>query len=520
MSNIKNKNIINNTNIMDNEKNMNNSNINNQYNQKNNTVSSYGVLYNALLDYTSKTISEDINIPLHMPGHKRNYEIADFVNPYKIDITEIDGFDNYHNPSEIIKECMDFATNVYKTKESIYLVNGSTVGILCAIYGCTNKGDKILVARNCHKAVYNAIFHQELNSTYIYPQIDSITGAYCGINQKEIDEMLKNDSSIKVVIITSPTYEGAISDITKISEIVHKHGGVLIVDEAHGAHLPLMDKFPTSAIYEGADVVIQSLHKLLPSLTQTAILHICSDNVDATKIHRYLSIYQSSSPSYVFLASMDSCVRFMSASDTQPLIGEYYNELLNVRERINSLKTIKLIDTYGDYAKDYDKSKLIIKSDVLGGQELYDILREKYKIQLEMASEKYVVAMTSLCDNFAHYDILYNALKEIDDTSIIDNINNIEVVNIELPRPTKAMTIFEAINSDHSSVHIDVSEGKIAYDYVYLYPPGSPILAPGEVISSDIIKKIKIYKDLGLNLIGLKEDNMIECISKYRLDKS
>lgn len=479
-------------------------------NNKIHTCSDIGVLYNKLIEYTNETISCNNNIPLHMPGHKRNYKVADFANPFMIDITEIDGFDNYHNPSEIIKDCMDFATDIYKTKESIYLVNGSTVGLLSAIYGCTDKGNSILVARNCHKSVYNAIFHQELNPSYIYPQINIKVGAYCGINPDEVEQMLKNDNSIKLVVITSPTYEGVLSDIETISDIVHKYNGVLIVDEAHGAHLPFMEKCPQSAIYKGADIVIQSLHKLLPSLTQTAILHICSDRVDASKVHRYLSIYQSSSPSYVFLASMDSCIRFMSDAHTQPLIDEYYNALVKVRQKINSLNTIKLIEDFGDYAKEYDKSKLVIKSDTLSGQELYDCLREKYKIQLEMASEKYVVAMTSLCDNFAHYDILYNALKEIDTKTTTGSIKIDK--DVQILKPVKKMTIYEAINSEHALIDFYSAEGKIAYDYVYLYPPGSPILAPGEVISKDIIDKVRSYKDMGLNLVGLTFGDKINCV--------
>lgn len=520
-------------------------------------------LYEALLEYTKGTLKDNINIPFHMPGHKRNVEYMNFVNPFMIDITEIDGFDNYHNPQGIIKESMDLAAEVYGTKESIYLVNGSTVGLLAGIYGVTDKKDKVIVARNCHKAVYNAVFHQELKAEYIYPQIHTDTGAYCGIDPVKLQDMLKKNTDVRAVIITSPTYEGVVSDIKKISEIVHANKAVLIVDEAHGAHLPYMDMFPKSAIYEGADIVIQSLHKLLPSLTQTAILHICSDRVDSDKVHRYLGIYQSSSPSYVMMASMDNCTRFMCRKETDSLIQEYYKNLIFLRKRINELNGIKLIEEYGSTMYDYDISKLVIKSDVLSGQELYDILHDKYKIQLEMASERYVIAMTSLCDNFEHYDILYNALREIDGSNVAnvavkdkfnklkvvntekDKLNKLKVVNTEKDKllnksfsdinkddsdendvcmnsigennvcvPAVHMTIYEALNSEHEMVGLKEAAGRTSYEYVYLYPPGSPVIAPGEIISEELIDKIIRYRDAGLNLIGLNSDGEIACVKQ------
>lgn len=555
-------------------------------------------LYETLLEYCERTYKDHTNIPFHMPGHKRNVEYMDFVNPFMIDITEIDGFDNYHNPEGIIKESMELAAKVYGTRESIYLVNGSTVGLIAAIYGVTNKKDKVIVARNCHKAVYNALFHQELEAEYIYPQMHRATGAYCGIDPYNLEEVLKKNVDTKAVIITSPTYEGVVSDIRRISEIVHKYNAVLIVDEAHGAHLPYMDMFPKSAIYEGADIVIQSLHKILPSLTQTAILHICSDRINSSKVHRYLGIYQSSSPSYVMMASMDNCTRFMCRKETGKLIENYYNNLMSLRSRINELDGISLVENYGDTMYDYDMSKLVISADNLNGRQLYDILHDRYGIQLEMASEKYVIGMTSLCDNFEHYNILYNALSEIATMSKTEmskaekgkteiskaekskaqisnlavngakackaekagnKMNNVatnrcdDIINVEedvkekkcissdeqdiekcdiikndrvdvndimseyiqiKQAPSKKMTIYEALNSNCEVVKLTESRGMISYEYVYLYPPGSPIIVPGEVISDEIIKKIIQYIDMDLNLIGITEDEDIYIVKK------
>ena len=232
------------------------------------------LLYKKLAAYDKKNI-----YPFHMPGHKRK-KLNETL-PYNIDITEITGFDNLHNPKGIIKDCMENMEKIYETENSYILINGSTCGLLAAIHGVTKREDSILIARNCHKAVYHGIELRNLKSYYIYPKINCDYHFFQQIDLKMLDETLKNHTQIKTVLITSPSYEGVVLDVNEISKIVHKYGGTLIVDEAHGAHLPFFEKYcekkdflPKSAIYQGADIVIQSLHKTLTALTQTAVLHI------------------------------------------------------------------------------------------------------------------------------------------------------------------------------------------------------------------------------------------------------
>ena len=224
----------------------------------------------------------------HMPGHKRNMELMRARLPYNIDITEIDGFDDLHHAEGLLKELQENAARVFQAEETHYLVNGSTVGLLSAVMGCTERGGRILMARNCHKSVYNAVYMNELRPVYIYPEFSEETDLNGEIHVDQIKKLLEEYEDIQVVVIVSPTYEGVVSDIEAIAEIVHEYKIPLIVDEAHGAHFGFHSYFPQNANTQGADVVIHSLHKTLPSLTQTALLHIKDK-----KLFAYASIQQS-----------------------------------------------------------------------------------------------------------------------------------------------------------------------------------------------------------------------------------
>ena len=235
--------------------------------------------------------------PFHMPGHKRNPLAVEGDFPVERDITEIDGFDNLHHAEDILKRAQEDTARLYGVLESFYSINGSSGAILAAVSAAVDKGGQILVARNCHKAVYHAIYLRELSATYIYPHEDPKLGINGGISPGRVEMYLAENPDIQAVLITSPTYDGIVSDVARIAEIAHHYGVPLIVDEAHGAHFRFSDYFPVSAAQLGADVVINSVHKTLPCLTQTGVLHLCSDRVSRQKLKRILGIYQSSSPS-------------------------------------------------------------------------------------------------------------------------------------------------------------------------------------------------------------------------------
>lgn len=513
------------------------------------------VKYNDILSKLDKYKDENI-VPMHMPGAKRNKELielymGDMGNPYEKDITEINGFDNMHNAETIIKDAFDEAAELYGADESWYLVNGSTAGNMSAICGVTHKNDVVIMARNCHISVYNAVILNELNPVYIYPEYDEEYGYYKGITLKEIKVIVDKYSSdhdrndIKAVILTSPTYEGNVSDIKSIAEYLHQYNIPLIVDEAHGAHFNFSESFPQSAVKSGADVVINSVHKTLPSLTQTAIMHINYGIVDVERIRRYWNIYQSTSPSYILMSSIARSLSIVK-NDGDKLFAEYVDKLTILRNGLSELKHIRLINTD-------DISKL-----VLGYKDakwLYDTLFYKYKIQLEMSSIKYVIAMTSIFDSQEYYDRFLAALKEIDEEidesrskydredilnskvdkdldnrfnsihngeadnrlnySSINNQDNGNKVNIADFRDEQTLTIAEAFNRrdlsgcDEIQMNNEKIYGKISGESVYVYPPGIPILCPGEVITRKIIAILEAAGEAGLEVVGVKEGALL-----------
>ena len=355
--------------------------------------------------------------PFHMPGHKRNPDSVRGDFPFERDITEIEGFDNLHHPEDILLEAQKNVSKLYGTKESYYSVNGSTAALLAAVSAAVPRKGQILVARNCHKAVYHAMYLRELKPTYIYPQMDMKWWINGGIFPDKVERCLAENPEIKAVLITSPTYDGVVSDVKAIAEIAHKYEIPLIVDEAHGAHFQFSNYFPTSAVELGADLVIQSLHKTLPAMTQTAILHNCSGRVDGRLIRRFMGIYQTSSPSYILMASIDACMDTMAAEGHE-MFREFTKMLEQARKRLSQCRYICLADPEKDVngVFDYDRSKLIFSTvnSTLTGAQLYDILLERYHIQMEMETETYALALAAVGDREEGFERLCQAIEEID----------------------------------------------------------------------------------------------------------
>lgn len=442
----------------------------------------------------------------HMPGHKRNKEKFPIGLPYEIDITEIEGFDDLHHAESILKEAQERAARLYKADESHFLVNGSTVGILSAILGVTDRGDKILVARNCHKSVYHAIYMNELEPLYVYPKYEKDLQINGEISCKEIEEILEKEKEIKAVVIVSPTYDGVVSDVENIAKITHKYHIPLIVDEAHGAHFGFHKVFPKNANEKGADIVIHSVHKTLPAMTQTALLHLNGDIVNRESVRNYLHILQSSSPSYILMASIDYCMEMLE-NHGDILFEEYVERLLSLRRELESLKHLRVIRT-----KHFDISKLIIsvKDTNMTSGELSKILLEKYHLQMEMTAGTYVLAMTTVGDTVEGFLRLKNALFEIDSEL---KIHRAEGKELELPRLPlvykSAKVIKEAQRDGLSYVKWEEAEGKIAGEYAYVYPPGIPFLVPGEQITKEAAECLKRYEELQFTIEGIAVEKHI-----------
>lgn len=471
-------------------------------------------LYDRLCAY-----SESDYYGFHMPGHKRNENVTDAELPYKIDITEIDGFDDLNHPHDILLEAQMQAAKLYGADETRFLVNGSTVGLLASIMAVTDRGDEILVARNCHKSVYHAIELQGLHPVYLYPAFVPETGESGDISADSVDNLLKSHPNVCAVVITSPTYEGVVSDIEGIARIVHERGIPLIVDEAHGAHFGMHSYFPENSNTKGADLVIHSLHKTMPSLTQTALLHINGDLVCVREADRYLRMLQTSSPSYVLMASIDACIdkviRFGEAYFTR-----YVNLLEWARTELQNLKYIHLSEN----GQDKSKFVLSVKETSLNGRELCEVLREQYHLELEMAAGSYALAMTGPGDTKEGIERLVKALKEIDHKlqPAIDSVTITEGMTAEpesaaFPRTKLIYTsakMRHMMKKNAKSRHKNVlpwteSTGHISTEYAYLYPPGIPILVPGEQISMEVIELLKMYESQGFQVEGLENQGEI-----------
>lgn len=410
--------------------------------------------------------------PFHMPGHKRNKKFG--ITGSEIDITEIDGFDNLHCPKGVIADIEKDLEKIYKSKKSLISVNGSSMGIMSAIFAVCNRGDKIIVARNCHKSVFNACMLLELKIIYIEPDYDSTNGYYMRLSQETADKAIRENPDAKAMIITSPTYEGFISEIE--CDIP------LIIDAAHGAHLGL-GYFPK---YPNGDIVISSLHKTLLSLTQTAVINIYNDAL-TSRVKIYNDIFQTTSPSYVLMNSISICADYVLKNRRDFCV--FYENLCDLR--LADTENLRIM--YTD-----DISKIIVSTagTDISGNDLAEILRDKYKIEVEAYYKTYVLLMTSVADEKERLEYLKKALEEIDEGLIC----KYEELIKKPPCPKKIMQI--KIDDEGEETEIDESIGKVSNEFVYAYPPDIPIIIPNEIISTEAIRYIKDSAKNGVNIIS------------------
>lgn len=406
-----------------------------------------------------------------MPGHKRSAKFG--IAGAEIDITEIEGFDNLHEASGALLDIENKLQAIYKSKKSFMLVNGSTVGILSAIYALCKTGDKIIIARNCHKSVYNACMLLKLKVVYIEPEFDAECGYYKGVTQKAVDEAVSANMDAKAVVITSPTYEGYVSEV--------KCDIPLIIDAAHGAHFG-QEGFPA---YPKGDIVISSLHKTLPALTQTAVANIYNKEL-ISKFKSFSDIFETSSPSYVLMNSVDICTDYMLKNA---------DEFLSFSERLNDFRSIELSKLR--IRNTDDKSKIIISTAAcdINGAELADRLRG-YGFEPEGVSKDYVILITTVADEQEVLDKLKASLISID-----KSVNKSEFKPFKKPFVPNGEQVI-ATSEISEKTPINEAEGKVSNEFVYAYPPDIPLLAPNEVITADAISYINELIENGVNVIS------------------
>lgn len=482
-----------------------------------------------------KTYGESDFYPFHMPGHKRNPDSGFLSEMYKIDITEIDGFDNLHQAEGIIKNAQEKAASLYHSKETFYLINGSTVGILTSIAALSDRGKKLIMARNCHKAVYHGAFLNHLETEYIYPKMIEEFGISDGITAQQVEDKIQEiilregisdeqaGKLIAGIVVTSPTYDGILSDVNSIVKIAHNYGIPVIVDQAHGAHFGFHSAFPENAVSDGADLVIHSTHKTLPAPTQTALLHYNSLLVSLETVKKYLRIYQSSSPSYVLMAGIDSCMDFVKR-EGQERLEQLLISRKELSERSKELKKIKIYPSMLERGiNGHDISKIFfqgteepgrllisVRGSGFTGQQLYDVLRETYHLQMEMCASDYVIAILSMMDRKEGFDRLWKALSETDKL-LTNTEKNTKEEKTQFPeychfQPDAVLKISDAYMAEEESVPLREAKGRIVSEFVNLYPPGIPLLVPGEKIDDKMIPMIEAYLHNGYAVQGIERD--------------
>lgn len=450
--------------------------------------------------------------PFHMPGHKlgRLSPLAD-QDLYKIDVTEVEGTDQLFQPDGIIYNAQKHAAEVYGALETFFLVNGSSCGILSAISACCKPDGKVLISRNSHKSVYHAVLINRLDPIYVYPDAIEEYHLLGGIAPENVKRALIEHPEITCVVITSPTYDGFTSDIEAISQITKRHGSLLIVDEAHGAHFKFCNCFPKSALECGADIVIHSLHKTLPAFTQSALLHVNSTSVNTEKLKRYLEMYQTSSPSYILMTGMDSCISIVQENRVK-----YFDKLLksitSFRNKIAEFKNIKLIgeEICGKYnIHNIDISKLVFvgKREDINGKYVDKILRDEYQIQIEMAMRSSFLALTSIADDEAAFNKLYMALFSIDQKLATETQVDIRELRNKVDEVSrqKLYTPFQTDQLQMEEISLKHARDRICGQFINVYPPGIPLLIPGEKITVDQLNQLNDYILRGFSVIGIEQ---------------
>ena len=458
------------------------------------------------------------NTAFHMPGHKQNqrlFEELEFLkaNVYSYDLTEVPGTDNLYEAEEMIRDAQVLLAEAMGSKKSYMLVNGSTCGIYSMILGLLNKNDKIIVQRNCHKSVFTAIYLGNLSSIYVYPKVIKDFDIASTVDAYDLAEIIKENKDAKAVVITSPTYYGTCAYIKEISNLCKENNMLLLVDEAHGAHFNFSSLLPETAISLGADIAVTSFHKTLPALTQTAVLNLSHNlsDVQIEKIESKLQMFQSSSPSYLFLASID-LARYLMETKGEMLIKELKANIDKVKEALSDIRGIRVLDETNLENESYDFTRLVINTP-LSGNYLAELLRSKYNIQVEMADFNNIVLIGTVADTSIMYENLVKALKDIFADSKYEAQLNAHInearedrnsININsyklMPKPKTILNWHEAEELERELVELDHSIGRVSAESLVPYPPGVPLVLPGEEITSEIISYINAIKSDSLKL--------------------
>ncbi len=421
-------------------------------------------------------------IPYSMPGHLHDADRFDWLGGLApIDFTEIDGLDDLHAPEGILLEAMQRAAERYGAARTFFLVGGSTVGILASVTAVCRASKKehpsLLIARNCHKSVYHAALINRAELRFIQPDAHPL-GFCLDVKPEAIEKALSDGALPDGVVLTSPTYDGVVSDVAGIAEVCHRAGVPLIVDAAHGAHLGFLDSAVPSPVSCGADWTVMSLHKTMPSLTQTGLLHVRGLLADPALAEECLGCFETSSPSYPLMASIDGCV---GAMEDPALFTNWRGRIRKLRAAAGDL----FVRPSGVFA--FDESKLLLAVDGMSGPEAAAVLREEYNIEPEMISPRYILLMTGAGIGQRHVDALLPFLARFRGRGVPHDRRSVKPNAL----PPSRMRMDQAIRRETEEIRLEEAEGRIAATVLTVYPPGIPLVVPGEEISRAVIDAVR-----------------------------
>lgn len=448
-------------------------------------------------------------VSFHMPGHKgadlyRDHGYGEFLDSIMdCDVTEIPGADNLFQTEGIIRETMDRYKAIYGVKESFLLVGGSSAGLIAAIMSCVPAGGKLIMARNCHKAVFNGLRLAGGRPVYAYPEELADAGISGAVLPSEIKRCLAEHPDASAVILPSPNYYGICSDIKAIGDVVHEAGKVLIVDQAHGAHLKLFDEYiggcARAAENQGADIIVESTHKTLASYTQSAIVNLNSDKVDQYIFADKLQMIESTSPSYLLMASLDINADLIERKGEQ-LTKTWEADLQYFYGKAKEIPGLKVLE---HPMLDHTKINLDMSACGLTGLELEKLLMEK-GIFVELVTGDILMCMTGIGNKRCDYDRLLSALREISTETLLME---------KKPSGRQAVTVKKLLQREIPQVceRVPVSQaaGRVCGSSLIPYPPGIPIICPGEVMDGEVLAYAQSLRAAGEKVMGIDEDGCV-----------
>ena len=447
-------------------------------------------------------------LPLHMPGHQRKRDMGTAL-PYAYDYTEVEELDNLHAPEGILQEAMNRTAAYYGCSDCFYLVNGSSSGLQAGIFTLLEEGDEVVVARNCHRSVFYALSLRKAKIHFLLPEFWEDFSCFGSVSLKEVERLLREFPKSKALIFTSPSYEGVVSDVEGIARLCHENGLSLLVDEAHGAHFSPKrgTSFPESAISLGADLVVQSPHKTLCSLTQSAWILGKGQRYSREKLSFYLSVFQTTSPSYPLMLSLEKATTLLER-EREALFARWKEVMIGFREKARTLSYFSFLWEKEEACFAMDFTKIFLRA--LGiprlrlGKDLARLLREDYGIESEMHSGENLLLMTGPFISEDELDRLFIALKDIErrfgeekGKPLRSKLLSSALYQISIADNT--LQISEGLKEGEELSFHD-GEGRICLEYLSLYPPGIPLLFPGEKLTAEKIQGIEALEKEGIEL--------------------